>query len=50
MNGITKTIKFYKFEALPSLSNNGITPMTTIEVLNAVFAIGESYNANYPHL
>ena len=47
MNPITKTIKFYKFEALPSLSNNGITPMTTIEVLNAVFAIGESYNVNY---
>lgn len=47
MSSVTKVIKFYQFETQPSLSNNGITPMTTSEVLKAVFSIDGSYSVNY---
>lgn len=47
MSSVTKVIKFYQFEPQPSFANNGITPMSTNEVLQAVFAIGESYNVNF---
>lgn len=47
MSSVTKVIKFYQFEAQPSLFNNGITPMSTNEVLKAVFSINGSYSVNF---
>ena len=44
MSNVTKTIKFYQFETQPSLANNGITPMSTMEVLKTVFSIDGSYS------
>ena len=47
MSNITKIIKFYQFEPQPSLVNNGITPISTIQLLNSVFSVDGSYKVNY---
>lgn len=47
MSSVTKVIKFYQFEPQPSFANNGITPMSTNEVLQAVFSINGSYSVNF---
>ncbi len=47
MSNVTKVIKFYQFEPQPSFANNSITPMTTIELLKAVFSINGSYSVKY---
>lgn len=41
---VTKVIKFYQFEPLPSLKNNGIVLMSTIDLLKKVFPTCSSYN------
>ncbi len=44
---ITKTIKFYQFEPQPSLKNNGLTPMGTIDILKSVFPDCNNYDIIY---
>lgn len=43
----TKIIKFYQFEPQPSMQNNGLTPMSTIDVLKSVFPNCNSYDITY---
>lgn len=44
---ITKIIKFYQFEPQPSMQNNGLTPMSTIDILKSVFSKSNNYNITY---
>lgn len=45
--GVTKVIKFYWFKPIPSLANNGITPMPMKDILKTVFPKSKSYDIIY---
>lgn len=47
MGSITKIIKFYQFRQQPCLSNNGIVPKSTIDLLKTIFSANSSYNVTY---
>lgn len=44
---VSKVIKFYKFEPQPSMSNNGLNPIDTIDALKIVFPRCEAHSFKY---